>query len=75
MLKSLNELLNFLSTIASFALFYLLNSDSRNKKMLHLNCISTHSSMRYKRFFDIIELVCRFIIELQIRSKIKQFEH
>ena len=74
MLKSLNKLLDFLSTIASLVLFYLLNFNSRNKKILHLNYILTHNSIRYKRFFDIIEPVCKFTIELQIKSKIKQFE-
>ena len=30
--------------------------------------------MRYKQFFDIIESMCKSIIELQIKLKIKQFE-
>ena len=35
----------------------------------------THNSIRHRRIFDIIEFVCKFIIELQMRSKMKQLEH
>ena len=45
---------------------------------LHLNCISlyssTYNSIRYRRFFDIIEYMCRFIIKLQIKSLLIYFK-
>ena len=31
--------------------------------------------MRYKQFFDIIEFVCSFNIELQLRFSTKHFKH
>ena len=73
MLKNLNKLLNFLSTIASFALFYLLNSDLLNKKIQTLLHILTYSLIRQQRFFNIIEFMCKLIIELQIKFLIIYF--
>ena len=41
------------------------------RTLLH---ILAHISICYERFFDIIEFMCRFTIELQLRPKMKQFE-
>ena len=42
--------------------------------MQTLSHILTHNSIRYRRFFDIIEFVYRFIIELPLRFSITQFD-
>ena len=69
--KNLTNLLNFSTTITSTFLFYLLDFDIINRISLH---ISSHSSMRYRRIFDIIAFMCKFITKLQLRSKIKQLK-
>ena len=39
-----------------------------------LSHMLSYSSMRYRQIFDIIEFVCRFFTELQLRSKMKQLK-
>ena len=67
------KLLN-LAIIALLALSYLLNFDSLNEKMQTSLHILTHNLIRHKSFFDIIEFMCKFIIKLQLKSKIKQLK-
>ena len=59
------------STIAPSILFNL------QKKVSHSNRtsphISSHSSMRHKQFFDIIEHICRFTFELQMKLSLMHF--
>ena len=62
------------ATVASPVLFYLLNPNLSNKEVQTSLHTLTHSSIRHKPFFNNIESMCRFIIELQFEPKIKQFE-
>ena len=64
-----------LSTIASFILSYLLNFDLSNEEMMYLLLhMLTYNLIRYQRIFNIIESMCKFIIELQLKLSIKQFD-
>ena len=58
-----------LSATAPPALSYLLNSEEVQTS----SHTSAHSSMRHERLFDIIESMCRSIIGLQLRPKMRQF--
>ena len=69
------KLLNSFATVASIFLFYLFNFDIKS----HINCILLHilsyNSIRHRRIFDIIEFICKFTIELLLRSKMKQLKN
>ena len=57
---------------------FTLNSMKENKCFSftsHLDCTLLYNLIRYRRFFDIIEFMCRFNIELQLRPSIKQFKY